>query len=153
MHDENNEKKGNTEPELPRDSMTPEVTKQTAPSMDRVYIFTIRNSNDVERMIYIFITRDGYGVERMVATTTSPGVMPMIGLEGEQVMMERIAQEIANNTGTKIQLWKYQDRALVKTIERQLVQPAGIGDSAKIGGFRDKFEIVDAGLKVNKLIK
>lgn len=118
----------------PRGSMIPpEVAKQVAPSMSNIYVFTMT---------------DAAGVERMVATITPRGMMPMVGLEGEQAMMEQVAQEMCNATGTKIQLWKYQDRALVKTIERQLVQPVSIG-GGRIGGsaVKDSFKITE-GLSV-----
>lgn len=120
----------------------PEVAKQTAPSMDRIYIFTMKDANSVERM---------------VATITPRGMMPMVGLEGEQAMMEATAQEMCNNSGAKIQLWQYQDRVLVKTLERQLVQSVGggkgggwakIGGGAKIGGLHDEFKIIDSGVQI-----
>lgn len=138
MSDERNP----SDPPVPRGSMVPpEVAKQVAPSMENIYVFTMKGAD---------------GIERMVATITPRGMMPMVGLEGEQAMMEQVAQEMCNTTGTKIQLWKYQDRALVKTIERQLVQPVGtgggkIGGGAKVGGMKDSFKIAEGlNIKIKK---
>ena len=91
-------------------------------------------SSNLIQQIYLCTVVDADGRERVLSTITSRGMMPMMSVdEQEREALEKAAQEIANTSGSKVRIIRLTGSEVVRVIERQMVQDAGVRGSGLLG--------------------